>query len=162
MIFNKIFGVKSVKKDNRQAFRVAIPNLRAKLAGKPMSFSVRDLSATGIALNVSGRAFPVNARLEISLFSAEKMLVGSLQARVVRLGKGFAGMVFENLSRQQSNVLHELCLMEQKKLAELKKKKAQQAIKEKELAEEKGNGAKKTSKLTLPKALDRSAGKRRR
>jgi c-di-GMP-binding flagellar brake protein YcgR len=161
MIFNKIFGVKSAKKDNRQAFRVAIPNLRAKLAGRPMSFSVRDLSATGVALNVNNRVLAVNSRLEISLFCADKMLIGSLHVRVVRLGKGFVGMVFENLNRQQSKMLHELCLEEQKRLADIKKKKTEQQTPEPEAAEDKANGAKKTSKFSAPKSLGRAAGRRR-
>jgi hypothetical protein len=147
MIFKKLLGVKSSKaKENRKAFRVVIPNLRAKVTGKPMSFSVRDLSATGVALNVSGRVFQVDSLTEINLFAGNKMLVGSLKARVVRLGDGFVGMNFEDLTRQQSKTLHEVCLEEQKKLAEIKKKQEQQAAKAKEAANGKKEGKSASNK----------------
>ena len=123
MFIKKILNVVSKKGDSgpRRAFRVEIPGLRAKLSGRPVSFAVRDLSATGIGL-VMPKPLRTGSSVEVNLFRGNDLLLKALKVKVVRVGKGFVGCLFENLDRTQTDVLHEVVLVEQKKLADIKKK----------------------------------------
>lgn len=125
--FKKFLKVASGQKNNdkRAAFRVEIPLLRAKLSGKPVSVSVRDISATGISLNSVAKEFSPGNQVAINLFMGAKLLVTDLVVEVVRVGKGYVGGRFVKLSPQQADFLHALTLDEQKKLADIKKKDAE-------------------------------------
>ncbi len=122
----KILSVTSGKKgdkDKRAAYRVIIPNMRAKLAGRPISVSVKDLSATGIALNTSAREFSPGNVVTISLFRGTQLLLADIKIKVVRVGKGFVGCIFLKPSAQQADLLHAITLEEQKREADIKKTK---------------------------------------
>lgn len=123
MFFKKILNVVSQKgdKEPRRAYRVEIPGLRAKLSGRPVSFAVRDLSATGIGL-VMHKPLQVGSKVEVNLFRDSELLIKAMHVKVVRIGKGFVGCIFEGLDRAQTDTLHEVVLVEQKKLADIKKK----------------------------------------
>ncbi len=127
----KILKVASGKKndDRRAAFRVEIPLLRAKLSGKPVSVSVRDISATGISLNSVAREFSPGNQVVVNLFMGAKLLVADLMIEVVRVGKGYVGGKFVQLTTQQADFLHSLTLDEQKKLADIKKKEGEKGEK---------------------------------
>lgn len=122
--FKKFLKVASGKQndDKRAAFRVEIPLLRAKLSGKPVSVSVRDISATGISLNSVAKEFTPGNQVSVNLFMGAKLLITDLVIQVVRVGKGYVGGKFVKLSPQQADFLHALTLDEQKKLADIKKK----------------------------------------
>ena len=122
--FKKFLKVASGKQndDKRAAFRVEIPLLRAKLSGKPVSVSVRDISATGISLNSVAKEFTPGNQVAVNLFMGPKLLVTDLVIQVVRVGKGYVGGKFVKLTPQQADFLHALTLDEQKKLADIKKK----------------------------------------
>ncbi len=122
--FKKLLKVSTGKKDDdrRAAFRVEIPLLRAKLSGKPVSVSVRDISATGISLNSVAKEFSPGNQVMVNLFMGSKLMVTDLVIEVVRVGKGYVGGRFVKLSSQQADFLHGLTLDEQKKLADIKKK----------------------------------------
>ncbi len=120
----KILSVTSGKKeakDKRAAYRVIIPNLRAKLCGRPISVSVKDLSATGIALNTNAKEFAPGNIIMVSLFRGTKLLLADIKLKVVRVGKGFVGCLFVNPSTQQADMLHSITLEEQKREADIKK-----------------------------------------
>lgn len=122
--FKKLLKVSSgtTEKEQRDAYRVEIPLLRAKLSGKPVSVSVRDLSASGISFNSMAREFTPGNRVLINLFRGHTLLAADLSVVIVRVGKGYVGGRFETLSRRQSDVLHAVTLEEQKKLADITKK----------------------------------------
>lgn len=128
----KLLNVASGKKEGserRTAFRVEIPQLRAKLSGKPVSVGVRDISATGISLNSVAKEFTPGSEMAVNLFLGAKMLVSGLVVRIVRVGDGHVGGQFVKLSSQQADLLHSLTLEEQKRLAEKKKEAESRAAK---------------------------------
>jgi hypothetical protein len=129
----KILSVTSGKKgtkDKRAAYRVIIPNLRAKISGRPISISVKDISANGIALKTTAREFAPGNTVTVTLFRGSQMLLSDLKLKVVRVGKGFVGCTYVKPKAQQADMLHAITLEEQKREAEIKKKKQERAAKE--------------------------------
>ncbi|WP_029894399.1 PilZ domain-containing protein [Desulfohalovibrio reitneri] len=126
----KLLHVASSKggsQERRQAYRVEIPSLRAKLSGKPISVGVRDISATGISLVTAAKEFKQGNTVSINLFKGAILLLSSLKIEVVRVDTGYVGARFVELTPQQDNFLHAVTLEEQKKQAERKKKAGESA-----------------------------------
>jgi len=123
-MFKKLFGIKAKETpDNKRAMaRVAIPGLEAKLEGKVQVFGVRDLSPSGIGLAGGLAAFRQGMTIGLTLFLRGRLLLSGVHVQIMRIGKGFVGCQFTNLDRQGIKVLHEVVLLEQKRLADIKKK----------------------------------------
>lgn len=124
MFLKKIMGLFSDvpdSKDRRSAYRVRIPGLRVTFPGKRGSFSVRDLSANGIAIGVVGRELAPGNTVRVNVFQNMNALLTNVMIHVVRLGKGFVGAEFKDLTEHQYNYLHEVTLEYQKKQAEMRK-----------------------------------------
>ena len=122
MVFKRLLGAARKQSDRRQAFRVEVPGLVAKVTGRNVVFHVQDISALGLGLSDAGIMVRPDMLVELTLFRGAKMLVCGVRARIVWTHGLAAGARFEDLSHEQADVLHEVVLVEQKKAADVKKK----------------------------------------
>lgn len=104
----------------REAFRARIPNVHVRINGRGDLIRVRDLSPTGMALDMS-RGFKIGMNFSVTLYQGRTMVVEGLHVRVVRKEIGFSGLEFGLLSREQQDAVHRFCLAEQKRLADMRR-----------------------------------------
>lgn len=124
MILRAFFKKKdAADKDRRRAYRIAIQELKVAVHGKgsTFTFTVKDLSASGIGLMSQAKAFKPGVMIRLDILLGKKAVCQGLVAKVVRAGNGVVGCQFESLDKKQETVLHEMVLNEQKKQAELRK-----------------------------------------
>jgi c-di-GMP-binding flagellar brake protein YcgR len=124
MILSAFFKKKnSASNDRRRAYRVAIKDLKATVHGKgaTFTFTVKDLSASGLGLMSQAKAFKPGVMVRMDIVLGKQAVCQGLVAKVVRAGSGVVGCQFESLNKKQETVLHEMVLNEQKKQAEMRK-----------------------------------------
>ena len=105
---------------NREAFRARIPNVQVRVNGLGDLIRVRDLSPTGMALDMSC-GFKVGMNFSVTLYQNRSMVAEGLHVRVVRKEVGFIGLVFGMLTREQQDTVHRFVLSEQKRLADMRR-----------------------------------------
>ena len=106
------------KHSDRDAYRAAVPGLVARLSGFSHDFSILDISASGIAVQMDDTgdlASGQEAFIEILSVSRKKFIRAS--ARLVHLHKetSSAGFEFMNLTPLQEATLDKLVLEVQKR-----------------------------------------------
>ena len=108
----------------RKAYRVQLVGLKVSLDGSGMSFSVLDLSATGVAFDPGAHKhnFVKGAIISISLWWKNKLIMEGLKARIVRVANKLVACQFEKMDYKQELKLDKLILEVQKKMIALKKK----------------------------------------
>lgn len=112
------------KPERRRSFRVRYPGLVCRIAELQKVFRVRDVSATGLGIEVKGKRIKAGARLHLVLGAEGKALIKGLVLRVVRHDEGLLGGEFEELDRAQEDRLNQLVLDAQKHQAELRHKRS--------------------------------------
>ncbi len=125
------FTIKSDGKSPRQAYRTKVPGLRAVVAEKDESFAVKDISATGLAIEDKTGLFKEGDTFQFDLFIKKKPFLTKLTAEVIRvLGNGMIGCNFVDLSPRKEARLDKLVLEVQKRLIAMKKAKSKDGTKE--------------------------------
>lgn len=104
----------------REAFRARIPNVQVRINGQGDLIQVRDLSPTGMALDMS-RGLKVGMNFSVTLYQNRSVVAEGLHVRVIRKKIGFSGLAFGMLSREQQDKIHGLVLKEQKRLASIRR-----------------------------------------
>lgn len=113
--------------NQRGAFRTRIPGLKAKLQETGVSFDVKDLSATGIALlaTVESR-LKEGATVTADLMIAGKPVLIGLKSKIVRrINQDILACQFVELDRRQEARLDKLVLEFQKRMIAQRKAKQQ-------------------------------------
>ncbi|EPR42406.1 type IV pilus assembly PilZ [Desulfovibrio sp. X2] len=103
----KVAAAGRARADKRSALRVEVPLLRAKVADKPVSISVRDISADGVSLNAVARDLKPGNEILVNLFLGSRLLLDGLAVRIVRVDKGYVGGQFSRLTPGQADFLRE-------------------------------------------------------
>uniref|UniRef100_A0A7C4EJ87 PilZ domain-containing protein n=1 Tax=Fundidesulfovibrio putealis TaxID=270496 RepID=A0A7C4EJ87_9BACT len=102
--------------DSRQAYRARVRDLSAVARADGQYYSVHDISAAGISLEIEGAQPPLDAVLEVDVFIREKPVVTGLKAQVARHAGPVVGLKFTDLTEQQEQRLDKLVLEVQKYL----------------------------------------------
>lgn len=106
----------------RQAFRTRVPGLEVKFHADGLVLEVKDISASGFAVQDSEAGFQEAGRYMVSLYLNRKLFLGDVEATVVRvLENGITGLTFDGLKRQQALKLDKLVLEVQKRLIRLRR-----------------------------------------
>lgn len=104
----------------REAFRARIPNVHVRINGRGDLIRVRDLSPTGMAIDMS-RGLKEGMNFSVTLYQGKKTIAEGLHVRVMRKEIGFTGLAFGMLSREQQDAVHKFVLREQKRLADMRR-----------------------------------------
>lgn len=108
----------------RAAFRAAIPGLEMLERKSGRSYSVKDISATGLGASDPEKSLSQGVRYEVDLLINRKPYIEGVAVKVVRQTQsGTAGVIFDGLDRRQEASLDKLILEVQKRLIALRKKK---------------------------------------
>lgn len=111
----------------RQAYRTRVPGFEAKFVQKPHPYQVKDISASGFAVDDPTKNFKEGQILDLEFYLNKKLFLGGLQAKVMRVvPNGIIGFVFEAMDRRQMMKLDKLVLEVQKRLIALRKAKSQE------------------------------------
>lgn len=140
----------------RGAFRASVPGLQVALPGGVLC-QVKDLSAGGVGFSApQGEVLAADSELQIDLLVADKLYVGALTTRIVRVTpEGTVACSFGELSRSQEMRLDKLVLEMQKRLIALRKaKEAAEIAKETASCASGGACDEKNAKETEPIILD--------
>ncbi len=106
---------------DRTAYRVSLPGITARLSSG-QSFSVKDLSATGISLICPDGLPPSDRTVFIDLYVSDRLYLARLKSLLVRGGpSGLVAYSFVDMDQQQEYRLDKLVLSVQKQLIELRK-----------------------------------------
>jgi len=108
----------------RRAYRVKIPGLYASVQGFASLLPILDISSAGVALafEEENKSLQLGQLLKLSLFMRQKLVLGKIEARIVRFMDVGMALEFSGLSFRQEIRLDKLVLESQKKIIELKKK----------------------------------------
>ncbi len=131
MIFKALFKKKEPQSnERRRAYRVAIKDLNVTVHGKAstFTFTVKDLSASGLGINSQAKAFQPGVMIRLDLCLGGETVVKEIVAKVVRTASGVVGCQFVNPSKAHETVLHELVLNEQKRQAQMRKKQGEAGV----------------------------------
>lgn len=106
----------------RKAFRTRVPGLTARFLELDVTLPVKDLSATGFA--VEGEAgMTEGSEHTIDLLLNDKLFLGDIRSTVIRtMDNGIVGLNFGTLDRRKQQRLDKLVLEVQKRLIALRKK----------------------------------------
>ncbi|SKA77213.1 PilZ domain-containing protein [Paucidesulfovibrio gracilis DSM 16080] len=111
----------------RQAFRTRVPGLVVKFHDSGQTFDVKDISASGFAVQDPSKGLASGESCEVSFYLNKKLFLGKVFATVVRtLDDGITGLTFDELKRQQALKLDKLVLEVQKRLIKLRKSRAEE------------------------------------
>ncbi|MGE4551946.1 MAG: PilZ domain-containing protein [Desulfovibrionaceae bacterium] len=111
----------------RQAYRTRVPGFEARFAQKPQPYPVKDISASGFAVDDPTKNFKEGQILDLEFLLNKKLFLGGLKAKVVRVvPNGIIGFLFEDMDRRQMMKLDKLVLEVQKRLIALRKAKSQE------------------------------------
>jgi hypothetical protein len=111
------------KDEKRDAFRVPVPELSVELHGSGQRYSVKNLSAVGVALLDGATAFELGQEVVLDFHLAATPVVAEVRAEVSRLdaGSGLAALHFKGLDRRRQSLLDKLILEVQKRIISLRK-----------------------------------------
>ncbi len=114
-------------KNKRQAYRCAVPGLEAWLPQRELGYAVKDLSASGMALQSrSPGDFKQGQAFSADLLLRKKLYLSGVGVRVRRvLPSGLVGCTFVNLDTRHEASLDKLVLEVQKRIIALKKAKSE-------------------------------------
>jgi hypothetical protein len=120
MAFDISFG--DSEERARQAFRTRVPGLEVRFHDSERVYEIRDISASGFAIEDKSGGFKTGGRYDVSLYLNRKQFLGHAGVSVVRaLENGIVGLAFDELKRQQALKLDKLVLEVQKRLIQLRK-----------------------------------------
>lgn len=123
------FEIKLPNEDDlqRKAYRTKVPGFNAFFEATQGKYSIKDLSATGFAIEDESKSFEEGKEYAVELRLKEKTFLGGITVQAMRvLSNGIVGFNFANLDRRQQLKLDKLVLEVQKRLIALKKAKRQQ------------------------------------
>lgn len=111
----------------RHAYRIRVPGLLAMLKGNETLLSVRDISATGVALYMGEIFIPSGSVVKLDLILAETPVLTDIEAEMVReVDDGVMAFRFADLGRKRELTLDKLVLETQKMLIQRKKGKSEE------------------------------------
>ena len=108
--------------ERRSAYRTRVPGLAVVVCDKDHRFSVRDLSVTGVAIDVQEADHTVLDGTTVDLMLLETPVLKGVRLESVRLfEKRFLACRFRGLTRRQEANLDKLVLEVQKRIISLRK-----------------------------------------
>ena len=111
----------------RQAYRTRVPGFEVKFLKSGTIYDVKDLSASGFAVQEDPKAFSSGDSCPVEFYLNKKLFLGDVTAKVTRVvHQGIVGFTFEELDRRQIIKLDKLVLEVQKRLIQLRKAKAEE------------------------------------
>lgn len=105
-----------------ETIAVCLPQLGAACRELKAAMRVKDISATGIGLKYEGPRVKGGTVLTLILATKKSRLITGLKAKVMRHEKGVLGARFQDLNRQQENMLSKIVLEGQKRQRNMRKK----------------------------------------
>lgn len=111
----------------RKAFRTRVPGLKATFVETGTVFEIKDVSASGFAVQDQHRRFAENEVHDVHVHLGESLFLKSVKAQVMRvLDNGIVGLNFLDLDRRQTMRLDKLVLEVQKRLIAMRKARKKQ------------------------------------
>ncbi|GFM37566.1 PilZ domain-containing protein [Desulfovibrio psychrotolerans] len=100
----------------RRAFRAQVPGLEVWVAEHDAAYSVKDVSATGLAVQTQGKPFKEGQSVHLDMMISKRLFISQLPCKVVRvLASGVVAFDFLELDRRQEARLDKLVLEVQKR-----------------------------------------------
>ncbi len=121
--FNFSFSPEDSKHDEvHQTIAVSFPGLAAGCTELKKAMHVKDISTTGVGLFFEKPRVKGGTILTLMLATKKQKLASGIKSKVMRHENGVIGARFQDLSRQQENILSKLVLEGQKLQGRLRKK----------------------------------------
>jgi hypothetical protein len=121
------FGVQLTKKqaERRKAFRVPISSMQAVVHDEQdVTLQARDLSVMGLGVAAEGaESLKLGKTVSLDLVDQGATVAEQIQAKVMRKEQDMVGLMFVDMRRPDEDVLYDIVLREQKRMAERRRQK---------------------------------------
>ncbi|WP_045215280.1 PilZ domain-containing protein [Desulfonatronovibrio magnus] len=132
-MFNDQLQIDYESSSPRKAYRVAVPNLKAKIKNMPEEFPALDISAGGMALSLSHmkeHGLEEGLEVELSILIKNRVFLDEIKGKIVKIDDNMAACQFSEITLRQEARLDKLILEVQKKMLEFHRKKKENETKQ--------------------------------
>ena len=98
----------------RRAYRIDVDNMHVICRKPRIKCRISDISATGLGF-ISSKEFPIGETVEAILLWSGKPVLKGLKIKIMRNSKKIVGCEFQNLEREQDEIISKLVLAAQKR-----------------------------------------------